>query len=110
MNESRLLMVAGLLTGCGAAVEAPDTDEASNDLVYSAEAAAALESVGDNLRRLARELFPDAAARRPDFDAVVTVVVQAIQGATLGSLASGDRSVFAPMLALLTDFVRKNVS
>ncbi len=65
---------------------------------------------GENLRRLARELFPEAAAQRPDFDAVVTVVVQSIQGATLGSLASGDRSGFAPMLALLTDLVRKTVS
>lgn len=64
---------------------------------------------GENLHQLARELFPDAAARRPDFDAVVTAVVQAIQGATLGSLAAGDRHVFAPMLALLTDLVRKAV-
>jgi len=64
---------------------------------------------GENLRQLARELFPEAAARQPDFDAVVAVTVQAIQGATLGSLASGDRSVFAPMLALLTDWVRKTV-
>jgi len=64
---------------------------------------------GENLRQLARELFPEAAARRPDFDALVSVVVQAIQGATLGSLASRDRSGFAPMLALLTDLVRKLV-
>ena len=40
---------------------------------------------------------------------VVAVTVQAIQGATLGSLASGDRRPFAPMLALLTDLVRKAV-
>jgi AcrR family transcriptional regulator len=65
---------------------------------------------GENLRRLAHELFPDAAARNPDFDAVVSVVVQAIQGATLGSLASGDRGASAPMLRLLTDFVRKAVA
>ena len=64
---------------------------------------------GDNLHALARELFPEAAARNPDFDALVSVVVQAIQGATLGSLASGDRGAFAPMLALLTDLVRKTV-
>ena len=62
---------------------------------------------GENLHQLARELFPDAAARRPDFDALVSVVVQAIQGATLGSLAAGDRGASAPMLALLTDLVRK---
>ena len=67
------------------------------------------ERHGENLRQLARELFPEAAARNPDFDAVVAVTVQAIQGATLGSLASGDRRAFAPMLALLTDLVRKAV-
>jgi AcrR family transcriptional regulator len=65
---------------------------------------------GENLRQLARELFPEAAARNLDFDALVSVVVQAIQGATLGSLASGDRSVSEPMLALLTDLVRKTVA
>jgi AcrR family transcriptional regulator len=65
---------------------------------------------GENLHQLARELFPEAAARNPDFDAVVSVVVQAVQGATLGSLASGDRSASAPMLALLTDLVRKLVA
>jgi AcrR family transcriptional regulator len=64
---------------------------------------------GEKLRRLAHELFPEAAVRNPDFDAVVSVVVQAIQGATLGHLASGDRSTSAPMLALLTDLVRKAV-
>jgi AcrR family transcriptional regulator len=68
------------------------------------------ERHGENLRQLAHELFPEAAARNPDFDAVVSVVVQAIQGATLGSLASGDRRAFAPMLALLTDLVRKAVA
>jgi AcrR family transcriptional regulator len=67
------------------------------------------ERHGENLRQLARALFPEAAARNPDFDAVVAAVVQAIQGATLGSLASGDRRGFAPMLALLTDLVRKAV-
>jgi AcrR family transcriptional regulator len=64
---------------------------------------------GENLHALARELFPEAAARNPDFDALVSVVVQAIQGATLGSLAAGDRSTFAPMLGLLTDLVRKSI-
>jgi AcrR family transcriptional regulator len=64
---------------------------------------------GENLHALARELFPEAAARNPGYDALVAVVVQAIQGATLGSLASGDRRGFAPMLALLTDLVRKAV-
>jgi len=68
------------------------------------------ERHGENLLRLAHELFPEAAARGPEFDAVVAVVVQAIQGATLGSLASGDRRAFGPMLALLTELVRKAVA
>jgi len=68
------------------------------------------ERHGENLRQLARELFSEAAARNPDFDAMVSVVVQAIQGATLGSLASGERRAFAPMLALLTELVRKIVA
>ena len=82
---------------------------ARTDRDLAARLAPVAERHGENLRQLARELFPEAAARRPDFDALVSVVVQAIQGATLGSLASGDRSGFAPMLALLTDLVRKTI-
>jgi AcrR family transcriptional regulator len=67
------------------------------------------ERHGENLHALARELFPEAAARNADFDALVSVVVQAIQGATLGSLASGDRSGFSPMLELLSELVRKTI-
>jgi AcrR family transcriptional regulator len=67
------------------------------------------ERHGEKLHRLAHELFPEAAARGTEFDAVVSVVVQAIQGATLGSLASGDRQAFQRPLALLTDLVRKTV-
>jgi len=82
---------------------------ARTDRELAARLAPVAERHGENLRGLARELFPEAAARRPDFDALVSVVVQAIQGATLGSLAAGDRRGFAPMLALLTDLVRKTV-
>ena len=82
---------------------------ARTDRELGARLAPVAERHGENLRLLARELFPEAAARRPDFDALVSVVVQAIQGATLGSLASGDRCGFAPLLALLTDLVRKTV-
>jgi AcrR family transcriptional regulator len=79
------------------------------DRELAARLAPVAERHGENLHQLARELFPDAAQRRPDFDALVSVVVQAIQGATLGSLAAGDRRGFAPLLALLTDLVRKLV-
>jgi len=82
---------------------------ARTDRELATRLAPVAERHGENLRQLARELFPEAAARNPDFDAVVSVVVQAMQGATLGSLASGDRRAFAPLLALLTDLVRKAV-
>jgi AcrR family transcriptional regulator len=64
---------------------------------------------GENLYGLARELFPDAAAR-PEFDATVSLVVQAMQGASLGSLPAGNREEHAELLALLTDIVRKVVA
>jgi len=64
---------------------------------------------GENLHGLARELFPDAAAR-PEFDATVSLVVQAMQGASLGSLPAGDREEHAELLVLLTDIVRKLVA
>jgi AcrR family transcriptional regulator len=82
---------------------------ARTDRELAGRLAPVAERHGENLHQLARELFPEAAQRNPDFDALVSVVVQAIQGATLGSLASGDRRGFAPMLALLTDLVRKAV-
>lgn len=67
------------------------------------------ERHGQNLLDLAHELFPEAATR-PDFAALVSVVVQAMQGATLGSLAARDRRAYAPMLDLLTRLVRQAVA
>jgi AcrR family transcriptional regulator len=83
---------------------------ARTDRDLAARLAPVADRHGENLHALAHELFPDAALRRPEFDAVVSVVVQAIQGATLGSLAAGERTSFDPMRALLTDLVRKTVS
>ena len=82
---------------------------ARTDRELAARLAPVAQRHGESLHQLARELFPEAAVRNPGFDAMTAVVVQAIQGATLGSLASGDRRGFAPMLALLTDLVRKTV-
>lgn len=67
------------------------------------------EQHGENLRRLARQLFPDAA-QRPDFDATVALVVQAMQGASLGALPAGHREGFEPMLRLVAELVRKQVA
>jgi AcrR family transcriptional regulator len=54
-----------------------------------ASLAASLRPVADrhaaNLRRQARELFPEAAARGGDFETVVDVVVSALQGVAMGA-------------------------
>lgn len=67
---------------------------------------------GENLHRLAHELFPTTAAARPEFDAVVSLVVMALQGAALGSLADPEagRRENEPLLLLLTELVRKIVT
>jgi len=64
---------------------------------------------GANLRRIARELFPNVAGR-PDFETTVSLVVNALQGAALGSLAGRDFETHEPMLAALTELVRKEVA
>jgi AcrR family transcriptional regulator len=62
-----------------------------------------------NVRAHARKLFP-AAAARPGFDAVVAVVVSAMQGAAFGNLAGDDAPRDAAMLATLTDLVRRTIA
>ena len=59
-----------------------------------------------NLRRQARELFPEAAAHSPDFEAVVDVVVSALQGSAMGGAAVRDEARDARQLAYLTRLVR----
>ena len=63
----------------------------------------------DNVRAHARSLFPEAAASRPDFDAVVDVVVSAMQGAAVGAFTNGDPDRDEALLAVLTDLVRRTV-
>jgi AcrR family transcriptional regulator len=63
-----------------------------------------------NVRAHARSLFPEAAARRPDFDAVVGVVVSAMQGAAFGDFRGSDPTRDAPLLAALSDLVRRSVA
>jgi AcrR family transcriptional regulator len=74
-----------------------------------AELAASLRPVaerhGANLRRQARELFPEAAGR-PEFETVVDVVVSALQGAAMGGEALRDEARDARMLDYLTRLVR----
>lgn len=62
-----------------------------------------------NVRAHARSLFPEASAR-PDFDAVVNVVVSAMQGSAFGDVANADPKRDAALLATLTDLVRRTVA
>ncbi|MCP5060501.1 MAG: TetR/AcrR family transcriptional regulator [bacterium] len=64
---------------------------------------------GADLRRIAHELFPNVAGR-PDFETTVSLVVNALQGAALGSLAARDFEIHEPMLAALAELVRKEVA
>jgi AcrR family transcriptional regulator len=59
-----------------------------------------------NLRRQARMLFPEAARANPDFDAVVDVVVHALQGAAMGGDAIRDRARDARLQEQLTRLAR----
>jgi len=56
--------------------------------------------------REARELFPQAAAANPDFDAVVDTVIAALQGGALGGLVAADAGTGPRSLAWLERRVR----
>jgi AcrR family transcriptional regulator len=67
------------------------------------------ERHSENMRRLAHELFPEAAYDA-GFDAFVDLGISALQGAAIGRpLRRDDDAVHAPMLAVLTDFLRQIV-
>jgi len=56
-----------------------------------------------NLEALARDLFPGAAVDDERFGAIVSLAVNALQGAALGALVTGDRRRNAAMESLLVD-------
>lgn len=60
----------------------------------------------ENLRAAARELFPQAAGAASRFDAMLDVVLSAMQGASLGALVFQDERADAQRLALLTSLAR----
>jgi len=62
-----------------------------------------------NVRAHARSLFPEAAAR-PGYDAVVNVVVSAMQGSAFGDVANRDAQRDTELLDALTDLVRRTVT
>jgi AcrR family transcriptional regulator len=59
----------------------------------------------ENLHRVARELFPEAAAH-PDFDDVVELALDAVQGAAVGGAARPDDPAHRRMLDTLARFMR----
>jgi AcrR family transcriptional regulator len=69
-----------------------------------------VERHGENLRQLARGLFPEAAAANPDFEAVIDVTVSALQGAALGGAAIRDEARDHRLLDYLTRLARDAVS
>ncbi len=58
----------------------------------------------NNLVRVARELFPEAASH-PEFEAVVELVIDAVQGGVIARVARPDDPGIQRMLKVLTRFV-----
>ncbi|MFY0521900.1 TetR/AcrR family transcriptional regulator [Archangium gephyra] len=79
-----------------------------------AELASALSSVDPphrrHLHRVARELFPDVAATHPGFDAIIELILNAIQGAAVGGVALPANPDHRQMLALLVQLARSAFS
>lgn len=75
-----------------------------------AELAAALGSVDPphrrGLHRVARELFPEVASAHPHFDAIIELILSAVQGAAVGNGALAANPDHREMLALLIHFAR----
>lgn len=75
-----------------------------------AELASALSGVDPphrrHLHRVARELFPDVASTHPDFDAIIELILNAVQGAAVGGVALPANPDHRQMLALLVRFAR----
>ncbi|WNG36073.1 TetR/AcrR family transcriptional regulator [Archangium violaceum] len=78
------------------------------------ELASALSTVDPphrrHLHRVARELFPDIASTHPDFDAIIELILNAVQGAAVGGVALPANPDHRQMLALLVRFVRSAFS
>jgi len=79
---------------------------ARTDPVLRAQLAPVLARHHANLMREARELFPQAAAANPDFDAVVDTVIAALQGGALGGLVTADAGTGPRSLAWLEGLLR----
>jgi AcrR family transcriptional regulator len=75
------------------------------------ELASALSAVDPphrrHLHRVAHELFPDVAATHPDFDAIIELILNAVQGAAVGSVALPSNPNHRQMLKLLVRLARR---
>jgi len=63
----------------------------------------------DNLVRVARELFPEAASHH-EFEAVIELVIDAVQGGAIARVARPDHPAIQRMLKVLTRFVHRSFS
>jgi AcrR family transcriptional regulator len=59
-----------------------------------------------HLRQLAREIFPEAAAKSPDFEPMIDVAVNALQGAAMGGDVLRNDELDERLLAFLTRLAR----
>ena len=59
-----------------------------------------------HLHRVARELFADVAPAHPGFDALIELILNAVQGAAVGAAALPSNPDHRPMLALLVQLAR----
>ena len=79
-----------------------------------AELASALSTVDPphrrHLHRVARELFPDVAATHPGFDAIIELILNAVQGAAVGGVALPANPDHRQMLTLLVQLARSAFS
>jgi AcrR family transcriptional regulator len=79
---------------------------ARTDAELSRRLAPVAEQHRENLRRHARELFPESAAN-PDFPVVVDLVLDAMQGAALGHLSLPPNPGHTRLLDFLTALARR---
>jgi AcrR family transcriptional regulator len=64
------------------------------------------ERHAEHLRQQAREIFPEAAATSPDFEAVIDLAVYALQGAAIGGEVLRDGARDGRLLELITRLAR----
>jgi AcrR family transcriptional regulator len=82
---------------------------ARSDPELRAALAPVLEEHRRSLRREARALFPEAAQQDRDFDAVIDLILSAMQGAALGRMVLGDDPSHHHELTVLEALARREI-